>query len=364
MSSIGRAAPSKSDLVDAVAAATLAAVTELFREHPRDHFYYCSLVTTGEALPPILVAWSWEALAAAASRCQDDPNARANLKWSYADSPFCDYGSEHFREVRLLFDARGALDPFAPEAWQAEYTLRLSAMEEALARLDRSGLFGTGRQRAAIVINVECMPPDHTNVQRALRLNPPEALTEWLEEAAEPAAPWRPRRSGAASTTPTRPAPAAGQELQRALERVRTGEGRAAVDDLESVLVEIYESRSEEALDVLCSALEDDFPYPGPMWTVLRTIERHAAHKRIARLLELTDDLLRRAPHWAETLYVRIFLNPRSRGELLQQLPSCTPATRSALMKLMERLENDPGPRSVEILNSVASVRRILGDLR
>lgn len=32
----------------------------------------------------------------------------------------------------------------------------------------------------------EVMPPDYTNTERALRLNPPSALTGWLAEAAEP----------------------------------------------------------------------------------------------------------------------------------------------------------------------------------
>ena len=55
-----------------------------------------------------------------------------------------------------------------------------------MTRLDRAGVFGTGPKRAGIVVNVECMPPDRTNVERALRLNPPEALEVWLREAAEP----------------------------------------------------------------------------------------------------------------------------------------------------------------------------------
>jgi hypothetical protein len=44
--------PSRSELVEALALATSAAVTELFREYPAHHFYYCSLITTGEALAP------------------------------------------------------------------------------------------------------------------------------------------------------------------------------------------------------------------------------------------------------------------------------------------------------------------------
>ena len=55
----------------------------------------------------------------------------------------------------------------------------------AMERLEREGLFGRGRKRAGILVNVEWFPPDHTNVERAHRLNPPEAMVDWLREAAE-----------------------------------------------------------------------------------------------------------------------------------------------------------------------------------
>jgi hypothetical protein len=53
-------------------------------------------------------------------------------------------------------------------------------------RLNAKGLFGKGKERLGIVINAEVMPPDYTNTQRALRLNPRDALTAWLREMAEP----------------------------------------------------------------------------------------------------------------------------------------------------------------------------------
>jgi hypothetical protein len=180
----GSAPPSRSELVDAIAAATSAAVKDLFEAHPHDHFYWCSLITTGEAHAPVLVAWSTEALDAAVSQYPDDPNARWKLEWSYADSPFYCYGEHHFGEVRRLFEELGMIHS-DPQGWAAAYDFRLSAMEEAMARVDQSGLFGKGEQRARIVVNVEVMPPDHTNTERALRLNPPEALTVWLEDVAE-----------------------------------------------------------------------------------------------------------------------------------------------------------------------------------
>ena len=51
--------------------------------------------------------------------------------------------------------------------------------------LDNEGIFGTGEKRLGIVINAEFMPPDYTNTERALRLNPKEAIQEWLDEIAE-----------------------------------------------------------------------------------------------------------------------------------------------------------------------------------
>lgn len=59
-------------------------------------------------------------------------------------------------------------------------------MESAIVKLDRKGVFGHGGDRERIVVNVEVMPPDFTNTQRAVRLNPPEAVRTWIDEAAEP----------------------------------------------------------------------------------------------------------------------------------------------------------------------------------
>jgi hypothetical protein len=156
----------------------------LFSEHP-GRYYYCTLVTTGEAHPPIVSAWSKEALAASAAQERDlDP--QRTLKWSYADSPYCGYGSEYFETVNGLFAKRPRLSPVLSKAeWSAEYQVRLDAMEAAMERLDSEGIFGVGTSRLGTVVLVEVAPPDRSNTERALRLNPPEALTEWLEEAAE-----------------------------------------------------------------------------------------------------------------------------------------------------------------------------------
>jgi hypothetical protein len=178
--------PTEDELTNAIADATRRAVADLFREHP-EQFYYLSLITTGKAHPPVLTAWSHEALEAAVAGASDVADARHGLKWSYGESPYFCYGDTYFDEVRRLFGQRPQLSPaVTADEWTAEYELRLRAMERALARLDAEGAFGTGAARLRIVINTEVMPPDFTNTQRALRLNPPDCLQIWLEEIAEP----------------------------------------------------------------------------------------------------------------------------------------------------------------------------------
>jgi hypothetical protein len=174
--------PTEHELAKAIEVATRKAVSALFEHHP-GNFYYISLITSGEAHAPFLVAWSSEALNAAV---QLSGYARSDLKWSYADSPYVAYGQEHFEEVRRIFDRRPKLSGgTTAHEWNLEYDSRLRAMEAAMRRLDEDGLFGVGRERDGLVINVEVMPPDYTNTERARRLNPPSALETWMHEAAE-----------------------------------------------------------------------------------------------------------------------------------------------------------------------------------
>ncbi|MEV8129152.1 DUF4303 domain-containing protein [Streptomyces sp. NPDC085944] len=83
-------------------------------------------------------AWSHQTPAAESERQGCAPLA---LKWSCADSPLCCYGEGHLAPVRPLFAARGDL-------------------------LD--------------------LPSEPGDDERALRLNPPAALTDWRAEAAAP----------------------------------------------------------------------------------------------------------------------------------------------------------------------------------
>lgn len=157
------------------------AVIKLFEEH-KENFYYCSLITSGEAERPILSAWSWEAL----DRISENNEDKEDLKWSYADSPYCMFGEEFLSELDEVFQKRPCVADIDDDIeYDKEISIRINSMEKALSNLDKKGLFGTGEDRKKIVINAEFMPPDYSNTERAIRLNPKDALVSWLEEAAE-----------------------------------------------------------------------------------------------------------------------------------------------------------------------------------
>lgn len=175
--------PSEEELKNAIANAVRNAVKNLFENSPGHHFYYIALITSGDVLAPSLTAWSKEALENELSK--NEGIERLDIKWSYADSPFFPVGEQYFDAVRRLFESRPKLDPNDSEQWEDEFQFRMRAMEAAMAELDREGVFGSERARGGLVINVEVMPPDHTNTVRARRLNKDESLQEWLVEAAE-----------------------------------------------------------------------------------------------------------------------------------------------------------------------------------
>ena len=170
-------------LVELIQDATQKALSKLFQEH-KEKFYYCSLITTGEGVCPIISAWSEEALERVAKEEDNVEEAKYFLKWSYAETPYFAYGKEYFADVNKVFLERMRKLTTENEK-DNEIQLRINSMEKVMHNLDMKGMFGKGKQRLGIVINAEFMPPDFTNTERALRLNPKDALNEWLEEIAE-----------------------------------------------------------------------------------------------------------------------------------------------------------------------------------
>ena len=165
-------------LVNLIEHAVEKALTELFKNN--EHFYYITLITTGEGLCPFISAWSHEALERTSN---GDVDEKYYLKWAYDESPYFDYGSQFFEEVKKEFEQRNIF--LTDEKFFDEVDIRINSMEQALINLDMKGIFGEGKNRNDIVINAEVMPPDYSNTLRAKRLNPPESIIEWLEEIAE-----------------------------------------------------------------------------------------------------------------------------------------------------------------------------------
>ena len=153
------------------------------KETTKEHFYFYALIFD-EGLHPYISAWSYEAFDKSIIEQQISDEDKWWWKWDSADSPYAVYGyDEFFGEVSDLPDKR-ADGLSVDELYDIEWGVRIDSLEEAMKRLDRSGLFGTGKERERVVINVEQAPPDEdgSEYSRALRLNPSSVLlSEYLE---------------------------------------------------------------------------------------------------------------------------------------------------------------------------------------
>lgn len=165
-------------LADQIAIAAEKSFLSLFENN--ESYYYCVLVTTGEALSPFISAWSVEALKVFAEQTSEED---ADLsKWFYGDSPYFDFGEENFEIVRKLFYDR---EVYLKKDFSKEIDFRVEAMVLAMELLDKKGIFSLSQPRNKVYINVEIVPPDSSNTLRALRLNKKEDILNWINEAAE-----------------------------------------------------------------------------------------------------------------------------------------------------------------------------------
>lgn len=155
------------------------------KETHKEHFYYYTFVFD-EGMQPYISAWSYEALEKSIIDNKITDEDKNWWKWNYSDSPYAVYGyDDFFNEVRELLDKR-AKSLSIDELYDVEWGIRVDSMEEAIKRLDQSGLFGIEEERKKVVINVEVAPPDYSEYERALRLNSVSSLLsdylQWCEE--------------------------------------------------------------------------------------------------------------------------------------------------------------------------------------
>ena len=158
------------------------AFTGLFDNNEK--FYYCTLLTTGEGLPPLISAWSEEALERESSLHKDEPEYREMIRWSYADSPYFAYGYEDFKHI---FSSRTLISALNDEEWENEILFRLKTMEEAMKQLDKEGIFSINQSRDNVCIEVGTMPPDKRTTEMTMCLNNPDSviMKEYMAEVAE-----------------------------------------------------------------------------------------------------------------------------------------------------------------------------------
>lgn len=172
----------KKELLDKLEIITEKALRELFEKH-KEEFYYCSLITDGEGHCPVISAWSQEAFERVTVSMESEEE-KEEYKWSYVDTPYFEYGRVYFDDLEEAWESH-LEEELDDDEFDEEVETRMEIMEEVMRRLDEKGLFGTGKKRLGIVINAEFMPPEYSNTERAIRLNPMEAIEEWLEEVGE-----------------------------------------------------------------------------------------------------------------------------------------------------------------------------------
>lgn len=172
-------------LVAAIADGARKAFLSLFQNG--EHYYYCTLIFTGDGFGPNLSAFSWEALERVALHYAEQGSAdtikklKSDLQWSWADSPYCSFKEEYFVAARDLVGARRFVDDFSDdetgyEEWARELNLRLRACEAALKMLDREEIFSKNQLRNSIIIVAEYPTPSEEAAEIAARLNPYSCL--------------------------------------------------------------------------------------------------------------------------------------------------------------------------------------------
>lgn len=174
------------ELVEVLVQAAGNAFSSLKENHKEQFYFYAFIFDEG--LHPYISAWSYEALNQSIIDNEiTDEEEKSWWKWDCSDSPYAVYGyDEFFQEVEELLDKR-ASELSDDELYDVEWEVRVGSMEEAMKRLDQSGLFGARKDRKKVVINVEIAPPDGSEYDRALRLNPKSSLlSEYLENCEEP----------------------------------------------------------------------------------------------------------------------------------------------------------------------------------
>lgn len=172
------------DLVNCLEKAVRESIESLKKEFNENFYYYAFIIDEGGV--PYISAWSYEALERIGDEIDADDSESfeeelMEYKWSPCDSPYCAYKHEEFFKETDDMIRRKMDDLY----FDKEFYVVINSMEEAMKRLDNLDFFCGDNYRHKIVISVEIMPPEYSNTERIKRLNPSEAIQEWLEYCSE-----------------------------------------------------------------------------------------------------------------------------------------------------------------------------------
>ncbi len=106
----------------------------------------CVLLAPAEGYAPILSAWSYEALD---REIPKHPEEEIWLyKWNFADSPYYAFGEEYFKPVQSLLDTYPSIfDMEDEDEIEREFERRVSAMVQAMQKMDQEGIFSINQPR-------------------------------------------------------------------------------------------------------------------------------------------------------------------------------------------------------------------------
>lgn len=153
---------------------------------PHDRFYSFAFYTTDDFAYLTETASSLEGLEQAAARYSQEAGPaqrtaaewKLALKWSPCDSPWHGKVSDLTDLSPLLQETANRIDEVASVAALQDFIESYyGCFFQALRRLDQEGLFGVGRERAAVVVNIlKGDQSDEERISFAEQLNPPAAV--------------------------------------------------------------------------------------------------------------------------------------------------------------------------------------------
>lgn len=163
------------ELADALDSAVSAAVSQLRRGHPGEHFYAYILFTTPLLEHACLSANTDEALACLVR----DAVQREELRWAPPEWKYHLEGHELFERVDEVLGCLLQVQGYEEPEWKK----RWDVFSQVLRRLDSNGVFGNDKAREGILVNIMWGDQDCVaHVESARELNPMSSYIRYAKD--------------------------------------------------------------------------------------------------------------------------------------------------------------------------------------